>query len=170
MAKNMFGGLENLVKGFSNLLPQDDPNVILLKAQEEVNGLQAQQQEVYAEIGKKAAEQLRDRPDILPLVQRAELVNQQLEQARAKLAEIQGEREAAEQKRKQEQEAAEQKRREELEALTCAMCGHIHDASVKFCQECGAKLGAAPKCPGCGAKVPMGTRFCGECGCKIAQE
>ena len=48
--------------------------------------------------------------------------------------------------------------------LTCAQAEK--DAKgTKFCQECGAKLGAA-KCNRCGAPLSLGIRFCGECGAK----
>ena len=53
-------------------------------------------------------------------------------------------------------------------ACTCPSCGHENPEGVKFCQECGTKLGGSAKkhCTSCGAELTPGTRFCGECGAR----
>jgi len=44
---------------------------------------------------------------------------------------------------------------------------------VKFCNNCGAPMGAAPApqptgiCPNCGNQNEPGTKFCGECGTSL---
>ena len=63
---------------------------------------------------------------------------------------------------------SDQKRMEEelLENRTCPNCSCLNPEGVKFCQECGEKLGDSEKlkCPSCGTVYTAGTRFCGECG------
>ena len=47
----------------------------------------------------------------------------------------------------------------------CPKCGKP-SGEGKFCNNCGAPL-ALTKCPQCGAGIISGVRFCGECGAKI---
>lgn len=47
----------------------------------------------------------------------------------------------------------------------CPNCKTQLPAGSKFCNQCGAKLGA--KCPSCGADVKPGSAFCSECGQKL---
>src|SRR4051794_39153274 len=49
--------------------------------------------------------------------------------------------------------------------MQCPQCQFDNRESVRFCEECGAKLEQV--CPSCGAAVPPGRRFCGECGAKL---
>ena len=62
-----------------------------------------------------------------------------------------------------EQEAEEAAQKEADAVGRCPSCGHGNPEGVKFCQECGAKLGAS-FCVSCGAEMKPGVRFCGECG------
>ena len=50
--------------------------------------------------------------------------------------------------------------------VKCTKCGASVKAGMKFCPECGAKMGvgATVKCAKCGAEVPEGSKFCPECG------
>ncbi len=50
--------------------------------------------------------------------------------------------------------------------LICPSCSKPAGQG-KFCQECGAPLGAA-NCPACGKPLSAGVKFCGECGHKIS--
>jgi class 3 adenylate cyclase/tetratricopeptide (TPR) repeat protein len=49
--------------------------------------------------------------------------------------------------------------------MVCPSCAAPSRAGVRFCEECGARLGIT--CPSCGARVPPGKKFCGECGARL---
>src|SRR3954471_21439462 len=49
--------------------------------------------------------------------------------------------------------------------MQCAQCQFDNRESIRFCEECGAKLEQV--CPACGAAVPPGRKFCGECGARL---
>ncbi len=148
---DIFGGFGSLMKGLSGFMPQDDPNVKLLNAQTELSELLSQETEAYANIGKKA---LSDGGHFGELENRLHLVQQNLALAKEKLNAAQGE--------KDEKEKAE---RLESDSRTCPSCGNVNAEGLKFCQECGTKLGKQ-KCTSCGATLAPDTRFCGECGAK----
>jgi len=149
------GGLGGLFKGLSGLMPQDDPNVKLINAQSQVADLTAQETAVYTEIGRVAYE--RDRSAFPAQADRLRLIQANLAQAQAALS---GQTEA--------KKAAEEQARAASEAAICPNCGHQNAEGVKFCQECGAKLGGPAACPSCGQANPPGTRFCGGCGHALA--
>ena len=46
--------------------------------------------------------------------------------------------------------------------MRCAQCGFENRETVRFCEECGAKLEL--RCSACGTTVPLGRKFCGGCG------
>lgn len=49
----------------------------------------------------------------------------------------------------------------------CPKCGAANAGGVKFCNECGAKLGVDQvPCVKCGAQLQAGSKFCPECGTK----
>lgn len=149
---DLFGGLSGLIKGLSGFMPQDDPDVKLMNAQSELSDLQKQETELYAQIGKQALDEGIGRfPD---LENKLKLVQANMLEAAEKLRSAQVE--------KDEKEAG---RQAEEQEHTCPSCGNINPDGVKFCQECGMKLGVA-KCSKCGSKLVPGTRFCGECGAK----
>ena len=143
MATDIFGGIGGLMKGLSSFMPQDDPAVKLMSAQNDVNDLRKQEEELYAEIGRQAAltygmDTFGDTANKLRLVQA------NLADAQAKLNTAKAEKAAG----------------------TCTSCGYVNPPATKFCQECGAKLEKAVKifCTSCGAEIAPGIRFCGECG------
>lgn len=152
MTNDLFGGLGGLMKGLSSFMPQDDPDVKLIKAQSDLNDLRNQETELYAEIGKQSL--LRNSGQFPELESRLKLVQANLTEAQASLEAVHEE--------KTKKEHAE---RQTEEQCTCAECGHRNLEGVKFCQECGAKLGLS-NCRACGAVLTPGTRFCGECGTK----
>ena len=154
---DFLSGLGGLVKGLSGFMPQDDPNVQLLNAQTEVNDLQKQLSELYAEVGREA-EQRYGLEAFGDLAGRIRLVQANLQMAQGKLQSFQ-----------QEKEAREKAEAEAVRGRTCSSCGHENPDGVKFCQECGARVGTpiGNKCPDCGTDNPPGTRFCGECGFRL---
>ena len=60
---------------------------------------------------------------------------------------------------------------------SCANCGSLVPANVKFCPNCGASMpspegppapaGASKFCPSCGSPVTAGAKFCNNCGTKL---
>ncbi len=154
MANDLFGGLGGFMIGFSNFMPQDDPDVKLLNTQSQLNQLQQEETMLYAEIGRQALAQMSGQ---FPEQEaRLTLVKANIADAQAKL------NAAQEEKKRKEQE-----QRRIDEQCTCPECGHRNAEGIKFCQECGAKLGIISACPACGAKLVPGVRFCGECGARL---
>ena len=160
MANDLFGGLGNLggalgglMSGLakSGLAPADDPGVKLITAQSEVSDLRAQETELLIEIGRQAFSQS---PGAWPQAERLNLVRANMAAAEDKLAAL-----------KAEQEAAQRAKDEEDAKGRCPACGHGNPDGVKFCQECGAKLGAS-FCVSCGEELQPGIRFCGACGAR----
>jgi class 3 adenylate cyclase/tetratricopeptide (TPR) repeat protein len=49
--------------------------------------------------------------------------------------------------------------------MKCARCQADNPAGMKFCGQCGARLGSA--CAACGAENPAEFRFCGQCGAPL---
>ena len=162
MAKDLFGslsGLGGLAKGLSGLMPQDDPNVKLFNAQNELNELVEQEEAIYKEIGRKIFEQ--DGASSFPSeAEKIRLIQLNIASAKEKLGMVQS-----------AQESAEAEKQQSMNARTCSACGHVNDEGINFCQECGNKLGApqAAVCPSCGAENPPGTKFCGDCGTRISE-
>ena len=50
--------------------------------------------------------------------------------------------------------------------VNCSVCGSHNPAGVKFCEECGSRLGST--CVVCGAGLSATAKFCGECGTPAA--
>lgn len=50
--------------------------------------------------------------------------------------------------------------------MRCPRCDFDSPPGMKFCGQCGSKLGAM--CPRCGAENPPRFKFCGECGSSLA--
>lgn len=150
MTNDLFGGFGGLMKGLSSFMPQDNPDVKLMKIQSDLSDLQNQETELYAEIGKQSL--LKNSGQFPELENRLKLVQANLADVHSRLEAAQSEKS----KKEQEDLRAE-------EQCTCPECGYRNSEGVKFCQECGAKLGVS-HCRRCGAVLAPGTRFCGECG------
>jgi class 3 adenylate cyclase len=50
--------------------------------------------------------------------------------------------------------------------VICSGCGHDNRAGARFCDGCGARLGA--RCPACDTELRPGARFCDACGRALA--
>ncbi len=154
MANDLFGlgNLGGLMRGLSGLMPQDDPGVKQMNLQSRLGDLQSEEEALYAAVGKAV---LAEEPERFPEeMQALARLRQQRDSAQAELAAAREAQKTAEQ---------EQQRREAEH--TCAQCGALNPDGVRFCQECGARLGPAV-CAVCGAALVPGTRFCGACGAK----
>lgn len=145
---DMFGGL---FKGLSSFMPQDDPNTKLFTLGTELNDLQQQETQLYANIGKKLYPGISNDPAYSDIVLELQSVQRRISQIDSQLKAAQEEKEALERK---------------AQALICPECGTENPEGVKFCKECGCKLGNAV-CSKCGMVNPPQTRFCGECGNKL---
>jgi hypothetical protein len=148
MTNDIFGGL---LKGISSFMPQDDPNTKLFQLQSELNDLQQQETQAYAAIGKKVFNNVSSDPEFSDLVLEIQTLQRRTAQIQSQLKAIQEEKEALEKK---------------AQALRCPECGTENPEGVKFCGECGAKMGSSA-CSNCGTVNPPNTRFCGECGNKL---
>ena len=161
MANDLFGGLGNLGGALgglmgglakSGLVPQDTPEGKLLAAQSELSDLKKQENEILLEIGRKAYD---SDPSAWPQDAKMKLIRQNIASAEATLQEA-----------KAAQEAADAAKAAEDAIGRCPSCGCKNPEGIKFCQECGQRLGETekPKCVACGAELTPGIRFCGECG------
>jgi len=53
----------------------------------------------------------------------------------------------------------------QTQTVPCPTCGKPNSAGTKFCNDCGAKMGASQvPCVKCGAELREGAKFCSECG------
>ncbi len=158
MPGDFLGGLGGLMKGLSGFMPQDDPEVKMFNVQSEVDDLKKQETQLLAQIGQKAIAE--------GGIARFGELGEQLKLVQTNLAAAEGKLKTA----LEEKDAKDKAEKEEEQKYTCPDCGTRNPDGVKFCQECGAKLGIVKAfCPNCGAENPAGTRFCGGCGTKIAQ-
>jgi DNA repair exonuclease SbcCD ATPase subunit len=161
MANDLFGGLGGLgglggiLGGLAKtVLPKDTPEGKLIAAQSELGDLRKQESEILLEIGRQAYEQ---NPSAWPQQPKLALIQQNIAAAEATLNQA-----------KQAQEQANAEKAAEDAKGKCPSCGHKNPDGVKFCQECGSKLGEAAKtfCTTCGEELATGTRFCGACGAR----
>lgn len=149
--------LRGIVKGLSDFIPQDIPDVKIFNAETKIKEEAEKEEQIYARLGRQVYESGGSDayPDIkaeldLLVAKRLE-AEHQLEEARnEKIARERAEAESA--------------------ANDCPGCGAHNPEGTNFCQECGTKITAAPKrfCPTCGGEIPEGGNFCGSCGSKIA--
>lgn len=174
----------------ADLLRQDDLNVKISGAQNELEELRGQEADLYAEIGRQAfenapedwpqAEQLQQlqagiaqAQDTLDLLKAEKVAAEAAAEAAAKAAE-EAARAAAE-AAKAAEEAARIAREAEEAKYRCKNCDTQNPEGTRFCQECGTPLSAPaepPKpafCTSCGAALAPGMRFCGGCGAKIGE-
>jgi hypothetical protein len=163
MAGSSFGGLGGLGGALgglmgglarSGLVPKDTPEGQVLNAQTELADLQRQETELLVEIGKAA---YAANPSACPQDAKLRLIAQNMAAASAALGQA-----------SEAQREADAARAAQEAAATRAECGHKNPDDVRYCQDCGRKLGEtqARMCAECGAQLAPGARFCGGCGAK----
>lgn len=153
MANDLLGGL---MKGLSSFMPQDDPNVKIMKAKTEISDLESQKGKLFEEIGKAVYEK-GDNPEFQTIFDKIKIIDQDIEKAKQNLQTVESEKTAI------DKENADAKA-----ARTCKNCGFENEEGMKFCSECGTKLGITKKvCSQCGAEYSDSTAFCGECGARL---
>ncbi len=160
----MAGIFDGLVRGLANLAPQDDPDVKIFNAQNELKDITEKEEKIYAALGRKVfAENGREAyPDTALQLEALAASKAEIE---ARVAQMKAEKEARE-KAEAEAEAA----REAAEAdRTCPNCGTVNAEGCKFCCDCGTKLPEKVEarkrfCTECGAEIADGMKFCSGCG------
>lgn len=157
----MAGLLDNLVKGLSTLAPQDDPDVKIFNAQNELKELSEKEETVYAELGRKLYEE-NGREQYPAAAVQLDALDARRTAVQEQIAQIKEEKAA--------RERAAQAAAEAESACTCPNCGAVNPENTRFCPECGFKLESEQKkfCTGCGAELKPGMQFCTECGTKVS--
>ena len=162
----MAGILDGLVRGLASLAPQDDPDVKIFNAQNELKEIEEKETAIFAQLGRQVYEA--GGKDAYPEagVQLDALAanRTQIQQKVAQLKEEKAAKERAEAQAAAEREAAEASR-------TCPNCGTVNAEGCRFCCDCGTRLPEAapvqPKkrfCTSCGTEVAEGMKFCSACG------
>jgi len=151
--------LTGIVKGLSDFMPQDDPDVKIFNAQSDMKELTAKIEKVYAQLGKQVYEA--NGGEAYPEI-------------KAELDALSASRKEAEERlhAAKEEKSAKERAEAEAHANACPNCGTHCQEGNKFCQECGTKLerpetAAKRFCPNCGNEIAAGHRFCQACGTKV---
>lgn len=160
---DFLSGLGGLIKGMQPLMGEDmqkDASMNALLLHNDVTELKNKKKDVLAKIGQAvydAHQKSGGYVEYASLFEEAQAIDKQLG---IKQGEMDAAKQAAEQQHQQDE-------RERM-ARTCPNCGCENEPGVKFCSECGSKLGQdrATHCGQCGAELKPGVKFCGECGAR----
>ncbi|MDR2687180.1 MAG: zinc ribbon domain-containing protein [Oscillospiraceae bacterium] len=165
----MADSLDGLAKGLSSLMPQDDLDVKIYNAHNELDERRQRESRLFEAIGRQAWEQ---NPDAWPEGTQLEALRQDMAAAQEALDALKAEKEAEEAAKaaREAEEAARAAREAEEARHRCTGCGYRNADDARFCNQCGKTLPAGataePFCGGCGTKLVPGARFCAECGAK----
>ena len=140
-----------------DFLSEDDPACQVMRAQQALCDLEAQEDALYTAIGREAyqrygAETFKEQLTALnELESRIAEAKTQLDEAVTAL----------------EERKIDESRRVCLCVCTC--CGYENPDGTKYCERCGAKLLEWEKliCLYCGAELLPNALFCGQCGNKL---
>ena len=161
---DFLSGLGGLIKGMQPLMGEEmqkDASMNALLLHNDVTELKNKKRDVLAKIGQAVYDEHKSAGGFsayAALFQEAEAIDKQLG---IKQSEMDAAKKAAEEKQKQDE-------RERM-ARTCPNCGCENEPGVKFCSDCGTKLGQmqSSHCGQCGAELKPGVKFCGECGARL---
>ena len=158
---DFLSGLGGIIKGMQPLMDEEARNDVSMNAfllQSDVSSLAGKKRDVFARIGEAVCAAQGQYPEFSALCDEAAILQKQLDAKKAQM-------EAA----KQEAEQLEKQKQRERDACTSRNCGYENEPDVKFCGECGEKLGLPPaaNCPKCGEILKQGVKFCGSCGTKL---
>lgn len=158
---DFLSGLGGIIKGMQPLMGEEAKNDASMNAfllQSDVSSLEGKRREVLARIGEAVCDAPGQYPQFAAQCEEAAMLKKQID---AKKAEMTAAKQAAEQQEMQKQR--------ERDALICRSCGFENEPGVKFCGECGDKLGTpqAANCPQCGEALKPGVKFCGGCGTRL---
>lgn len=125
----MAGILEGIVKGISGFMPQDDPDVKIFNAQNELKDIKEKIEAAYARLGRQVFKT--DGVELYPEL-KAELERLNLEKSAA-VEQVQ---------KAKEKVAAEEAARHDAEdvACICPNCGTVVALENYFCGSCGTKM------------------------------
>ena len=135
-------------------MTRDEIKVNLEQITEQIEKLEHDENQSYAELGRILLPELTDEEG-----EHAELV------ARIRITE----------KRlialRDDQLSMEADYQKQLIASTCFYCKAVNADGAAFCEECGKRLGEKPReyCDNCGTMNHSHQKFCGECGTKLAE-
>ncbi len=161
---DFLSGLGGFIKGMQPLMGEEmqkDASMNALLLHNDVTELKNKKRDVLAKIGQAVYDAHKSQGsygEYSALFEEAEAIDKQLG---VKQTEMDAAKKASEEKEKQEE-------RDRL-ARTCPSCANENEPGVKFCSECGTKLGGQQPahCTQCGAEQKPGVKFCGECGAQI---
>ncbi len=162
----MAGILDGLVKGLASFAPQDDPEVKMYNAQNELKELNAKEEAIFAKLGRKLYEENGKEAYPDEAIQLDAIAANRAD-VESRIAQMQEEK-AAREKAAAETRAAKQAE----EALrTCPECGTVNPEGCKFCGDCGTRLPEKVEnkkrfCTECGEELGDGMKFCSSCGAK----
>ena len=123
----MAGILEGIVKGISGFMPQDDPDVRIFKAQNELKDIMEKIEAAYARLGRQVYEA--DGAELYPEL-KAELERLSLEKSAA----------TERGRRAKDEKAAVERAATEDAARVCPNCGTAIALENHFCGSCGTKV------------------------------
>jgi methionyl-tRNA synthetase len=161
---DFLSGLGGFIKGMQPLMGEEmqkDASMNAFLLQNDVTELKNKKRDVLAKVGQAvfdAYKRTGSFSEYAALFEEAEAIDKQLG---LKQTEMDAAKKAAEEK--------EQIEERERMARTCPNCGNENEPGVKFCSDCGTKLGEmqSSHCGQCGAELKPGVKFCGECGARL---
>jgi len=137
-----------------------DINEQLAAMKEELAALEERRLSAFAEFGKLAFPELKDKPAFAGPAAELEEISAKIESLNDQAAELLA-----------EQEKRDREEKEKIARFTCVNCKTVNPDDAKYCENCGTPVGELPReyCKACGTMNYPGLKFCGECGEKLPE-